>query len=207
MRLLKINLLAAALVLFSVGFASASSITLVPTTGTTINPGESVSFDIILDANEPGLITFGVGTWFNPDVLSYDPGNSAATSYILYTGGKGATYLVPESDPWATWAGFVPPGLEQVNIVFIENSLSAAPATGTGILLGNISFVGNNPGITQVELNFVDAGGTIYNVNGEDLEASVGVNSIEVVVIPEPTTALLVGLGMVGLGVAGRRRA
>ncbi len=207
MRLLKINLLAAALVISSVGMASANALTLVPAGPTTINVGESVSFNIVLDVTSSGLIAFGAGTLFDDSILAYDPLASDAVSYILYTGGKGATYLVPESDPWAVWTGTKPPGIEQVNIVFIENSLSAAPATGTGILLGNITLVGSAPGVTNVELNFSDVGGTIFNVNGTDLEDSVAVNSIAVTVVPEPTTALLVGLGMVGLGVAGRRRA
>ena len=213
MRLLKINLLAAALMLFSVSIASASSITLVPTTPTNpVNVGDTVSFDIVADITDINVLVFGVGVLFDPNVLTYEPGQSGASgTYILYSVGAGSvptTWLKPQADPWQIWAGSKPAGLEQVNVnwiaqTFVDNV--GSQATGTGILLGNISFTASGPGATDVALSF-DVGGTIFNVGGDDVSAGVPVNSVPVVV-PEPTTALLVGLGMVGLGVAGRRRA
>ncbi len=203
MRKLTLGLVTMLAICWGTAAAQAASVTLVPTLPTTANIGERANFNLVLDAPS-GLIAFGVAVLFDPTVLRYEPGLSDATDYILYTGGKGATYLVPESDPWAVWTGFKPPGLEQVNIVFIEHALLPNAASGTGILLGNIAFTFIGVGTTNVGLDFVNVGGTAFNVNGVELEDTVAVNSIEVGVIPEPTTALLVGLGLAGVGASRR---
>ncbi len=188
--------------------ASAVSITLVPTTPTTVSPGERVEFDIYLSDAPANISAFNVGVWYVPDLLEYVPERSSATSYILYTGGKGAAYLVPFSDPWSAWTGPNPVGLARVDIGYRAVSTGGAVTrAGDGVFLGNLSFdwIGFR-GISQVELNFVDLLGTCFIVDGVDIKDSVGVNSIEVAVLPEPTTGLLVGLGLGGLGAVSRRR-
>jgi hypothetical protein len=60
--------------------------------------GETVILDIYLDA-DPGLEAIAVAVLFDDDDigfnLDFQPGASSLPSYILYTGGKGATYLQP----------------------------------------------------------------------------------------------------------------
>jgi len=64
-----------------------------------------------------------------------------------------------------------------------------------------------NPGSAAITLSQTSPGNVIGQPGGGSTTATLnsGVGSVNV--IPEPTTALLVGLGLAGLGVAGRRRA
>ncbi len=193
----------------SASTSHAAAIRLAPTTPTLgVNVGDVIDFDLFLDT-PAGLQVFGVAVLYDPDVIRYEPSRSDAVSYILYTGGKGASYLVPDEDPWFVWRGFVPPGLEQVNVVFIDHAFSNPDSTGgaagTDVFLGNIAFSLIAQDTTLVELNFVDVGGTVFFLDGEDIEETVEVNAFEVGWVPEPTTALLVGLGLAGLGVRRRR--
>jgi hypothetical protein len=215
MRLLMINLLAAALVLFSATFASAFELRLIPTTPTTVDPGGLVSYDLFLDSQgENGIVLFSVGLTFDPSVLTYRPDLSDAEDYYpLYAPAVGktipATFLIPPPgfDPPQMWP-VPPPGLQQVNVDFIEANLNESQATATNQFMATLTFEATGLGTTAMDFSF-DNGGNIFNVGGADVSPSVSLvnGGPSVTVIPEPTTALLVGLGLVGLGVAGRRRA
>jgi len=216
MRLLMVNLLATALLVFSAASASAYVMTLVPTTATTVNPGELVSFDVYLDTEgASGITLISVSVTFDPTIVAYDPGNSLAEDYYpLYAPGVPtgktvgpATFLVPFFNPPVEWAGNLPAIGGQVNLDFGEANLGQTTATATAQFLGTISFVAVNPGTSAGAFGFGNGGNT-FNANGGEIKGSVGVvGAPTITVIPEPTTALLVGLGLVGLGVAGRRRA
>ncbi len=193
-----------------VGSADAASLLLEPTTPTLgIDVGDVIDFDLILDSPE-GLQIMGAALLFDPSVVRYEPERSDATDYVLYTGGKGATYLVPQSDPWSVWSGRAPPGRTQLEIVLIEHALlnpraQVIPA-GTGTDLGNVAFTLLTQDTTIVEITFVKTTGTVFDVNGTDLEETVEVNAFEVGWVPEPTTALLVGVGLGGMALFGRGR-
>ena len=218
MRLLKINLLATALVLFGAFSASAYQLSLVPTTPTqNVLPGALISFDVFLDTEgESGITLFSSALIFDPTVVQYRPDLSDAEDYFpLYAPGavKGGapTYLEPTFDPPALWVAPLP-GTEQVNVDFIETNLGNTVATATNLLLATLTFEALAPGTTAgvaywgfapptntgvFSVNTVDVSGTLAFAPGDPVMS----------VIPEPTTDLLVGLGLVGLGVAGRRRA
>ena len=74
-------------------------------------------------------------------------------------------------------------------------------AAGNNFKFGSISLTAGSSDIT---LAISEAGGAVGGPGGVDLVAA-GVVSFDTIPVPEPTTALLVGLGLVGLGVAGRR--
>ena len=227
MRFLIINLLATAMLLVGAGAASAISMQLVPTTPTGGNIGDVVSYELYLSTEGPLDITlFSVSVTYDPTVVAYRSDLSATNSYYpLYSpsGGKTipASWLEPvpfdgnyctPGDPLCSnapgeWAGILPAIGGQVNIDFIANTF---PGTTTGDhseLLAIVSFEMIGAGSSNGAFSF-DNGGNVFSVTGTDVAGSVNLTGdAAITVIPEPTTALLVGLGLVGLGVAGRRRA
>jgi hypothetical protein len=221
MRLLKINLLAIALVLFGAFSASAYQLSLVPTTPTAgVNVGDIISFDVFLDTEgASGIQLFTSSLVYDPAVVQYRPDLSDAEDYYpLYapSAGKGQlpTWLEPAFDPPALWVAPAP-GTEQVDVSFLETANGFTTATATNLYLGTLAFQAVGAGTSEGYWGFQyqtntgvfrvsDGGGGAINVAGTEAFAP---GSATMSVIPEPTTALLVGLGLVGLGVAGRRRA
>jgi len=225
MRILKLNLLAAALLLFGATSASAFAINMVargPVDSLTVS--STVTVDVFLDA-EPGLTFLSVSVLADTDaLLDYDgpasalapafgpAGPGAQPTYILYTGGKGATILYPQQTPnWLNWPA-PPLGKEQVNINYIEPTFKAASASGTGIWIATLVWhITGAFDTAELALsltsggNILQTGPTIIPPSAVSLSAPIVLTGVPVV--PEPTTAMLIGLGILGLGLAGRRRA
>jgi hypothetical protein len=227
MRILKLNLLAAALLLFGATSASAWAINMVsrgPTSSLTTS--SIVVVDVFLDA-DPGLTLFSAAVLADDLYLNYDgPASSAIArcgactgggasgaqpSYILYTGGKNLSILYPLQKPhFLNWPGILPPGKEQVNINYTEPAFKAAAASGTGIWIATLVWhVTQAFDTATIELSVV-AGGNIVQtgltpVPPSDIALSAPIHLTGH--LPEPTTAMLIGLGVIGLVVAGRRRA
>jgi hypothetical protein len=217
MRLLTINLLATAMLLFGAASASAWSVTLVDTgakDGVLVAASDFITIDIYLDA-DPGLQLLSIGVMYDSTIMTYEGGLTTQPTYMLFSSAAGtqpATYLVPSQSPYQEWGG-VPtvggPG-GQVNLNWQEVGLNPAPASGNGIWLGQLIFHvtgAAGDGVGEIYLSMT-ANGNILRVNDVVLPPSSTTLSPGIAVItPEPTTALLVGLGLIGLGVAGRRRA
>ncbi|MFP6628916.1 MAG: PEP-CTERM sorting domain-containing protein [Myxococcota bacterium] len=227
MRILTLNLLAAALLLFGAASASAFAVDITVRGATSsLTTSDTVTVDVYLDA-DGGITIFSVAVVnSNPAALLYDAAASAALapsgsgpsgaqpSYILYTpaGGRGvpALYLQPLQTP--AFLNFPPEtaGTEQVNINFTTPILTTqTTATGTGIYVASLvfhvvaDFAAETISLAFTSSNLIQAGTVVT----DPLTIGIGGPITLTGHVPEPTTAMLIGIGIIGLGLAGRRRA
>ncbi len=175
------------------------------------NPIVAFSFGVVYD--NPGLAYDKIASEFLLAQGGAGPG--AQASYILYTPGAGTvptTILYPIVTPsFNTWVAPAP-GTNQVNIDYFEPTFGAATATGSNIWIASLVFhiePGYASGLIQL---CATCGGnalqtTIAFVQFDENDSVILGNPIALtVVIPEPTTAALIGLGILGLAIAGRRK-
>ena len=232
MRILCTSLLAVGVLLFGATSASAFAMGMVPR-GPINNllPGDEVIVDVFLNA-EPGLQLLSVGVLYpNNGTILYDgpataalppvtgSGNGAQPSYILYSPGSGmaasmvpATLLEPVVSPYFTnWAGDTPPFADQVNIDYAEIGFNSAPASGAGIYIATLLFR-IQPGFFagNIQLCMI-CGGNILRANDVEIgPAMIDLSPALILTggtVPEPTTAMLIGFGVLGVAIVGRRRA
>jgi hypothetical protein len=216
MRTPIVSLLATALLLFGASTASAFALNMGVNPGsvqpgTTLAQSSFVIVDIYLDA-DPGLGFLSVAVVFDDnETLVYAPGLSAAPSYLLYAPGAGTgqpTYLIPNTSVPLYWGGINQPGKRQVNVDWLEKSLGSATGTGGNIWLASLVFHALGGGVNNMQLTLA-ARGTIVEAYTNDvagITTTSGTFTFGPAVVPEPITALLVGLSLVGLTVAGRRK-
>jgi len=215
------GLAVAAVLMLSASSASAISLTLVGANGQDVSPGDQVTVTVNFDTDTTvGITLMSIGVLFDDTLLAYNKAASSTTSYLLY-GGKGGGGFLKASD---TCGGYPSPGgfyshsgscslrvntTNQVNIDYVSADLSNGTVnTGTVSPLTTLVFdVLAGGGSAAITLSQTSPGNVIGQPGGGSTTATLnsGVGSVNV--IPEPTTALLVGLGLAGLGVAGRRRA
>ncbi len=215
MRLVFTTLVAVISVVLFTASASAIEFNIVVTT--TGNPsalvnGDTVDVDLFMD--NPLLEDYlgvGVSLLFDPAVYSLtgvtprtqvelQPG-VFATPVLVAPGGFGPSFLDNVIDP----------NEQSPGVVLMVNALNTTPSAGTG----------SDPLETRphasVELTVIGVGdGTIATGFGvgqvlldggnNDVSGQAIFDSETLTIIPEPGTALLMGLGLAGLGAAGRRR-
>lgn len=195
------------LILFSIATsASAYEIRLVQTTPGGMfpqgAPGDVVSFDAYLDTQgQSDIMFFAVGLSYEASLLTYEPALSDAVDYVLYTPGNGpaepASWLYPESDPFALWPA-PEPGREQVMLAFIAPGFEPTRATATNAYLGTISLLNYTPWLGGLQFDF-DHGGSAFAVSDGEGGALYIEDQVATTIVwsPEPSTALLVGVGLV----------
>jgi len=204
MRLLITNLLASALVIFGAASASAYATSISsPQAGDTLGISDSVNVSVNFDSEGAADITLlSVGVHFDDTIFTHS--SSSAATYALYaTPAKGAVFMVP-----ATTNGQLRVGTnDQVNADWISSGLPEGnrdPGSFTMVdLTFHVQALGDGVGNFSLSNN---SAGNILQL-GDGSQANNAVSGDFVVYTPEPTTALLVGLGLLGLGVAGRRKA
>ena len=221
MRIINRMLVTGVIFFFSAASASAISFTLAGANGQDVVANDQVSVTVSMDTEGlTGITLLSIGVLFDDTRLSYNQAASSTSSYILYsTSAKnGGAYLSAA----ATCGGGYPGGgagcalrvgtTNQVNIDYLAPDLqvgTGATNVGTGNdLLVTLIFdviAPANPGSAAISISQTSPGNVIGVVGGSVAATLAGSGSVNVV--PEPTTALLVGLGLAGLAVAGRRKA
>ncbi len=201
--------------------ASAASFTLGETWQGTTQTSGSVTVPVTFDTGATtGITLMSVAVLFDDTILSYDQGSSSTTSYLLYGGKGGGGYLnaagtcgggyggATAGDGCQQWIGATDPsGLAQVNLDFVSADLAnGTQNTGNGILIATLVFdiVALGDGSAEIQLGMTSSNVIGQPGGGSTLPSSLGGGGV--VFTPEPTTALLVGLGLAGLGYAGRKQ-
>jgi hypothetical protein len=213
MRLFKISVLASAVVLFAAAQASAMTITLGGTGGEV-----NVSDDIVLTANIEnrdddgfGLAVFAFTIFFDDSLVSLglskhvttilrNPQNDNSyptanpgkflTANAIFTGVAGEITYDWNNGTDGTW--------NTTNDLKVVTQTFHADAGGTA------SFsVGAGTGSFMAQFEGTYASPDSVASNNTNLMKFAGAGNVTIV--PEPTTALLIGLGLIGLGVAGSR--
>ncbi len=216
MRTFAINIMAVALLAFSASSASAISFTLAGASGQDVGPTGQVSVTVTLDTEATtGITVMSVGVLFDDTRLTYNPGASSATSYLLYGGRGGGGFLKAAQ----TCGGYPSPGGAgtnsgscqlalpgQVNADYVSADLTnGTQNTGASLLVTLVFDLTGVTGPASIALSSSSPGNVVGQPGGASVAPTLA-GSGSVNVIPEPTTALLVGLGLAGLGIAGRLR-
>jgi hypothetical protein len=202
MRLLITNVLAAALLLFGAAGANAYSTSMTNNWGGGVaSVGDTLS--VTVNFNTDGgtdVSLLSVSVLFDDAIMSFDGGTSA--TYALYTGGKGASYLKPAT----TNNGLRVGTSNQILLDWQNNILPGGAAASGSFQMSVLNFTVTALGDGQADftLSSTSPGNTLFL--GDETFPTNNVSGSFAVITPEPTTAILVGMGLVGLGVAGRRR-
>ena len=200
MRTLKLTLLAALTLVLGAATASASSVDVIwqiSGTNTTIVASASsiVTGNIILTVGVADTAIGGVGAGIE---LSADYGPSASV--------VGSVQTVLTS--WFPLATGPDDGISHYENVLAQGDLFGSGVSlmpGTSTVLGTITVhVGNAP-LHSVTVSNSGLGDDIITAGGVSLLGQFTFGAGTITHIPEPTTASLLGLGLLGLTVAGRQ--
>jgi hypothetical protein len=230
MRMLTIILIAFVTLAFSATIASAYKVTMTTDyDGSDVVGSDYITVKVWLDTEgQSNIAFFEIGVIFDEATLAYErslstTGGSAVggfpgyPNYILYAaaaGASGATLMEPRV-PVPNGFSWDPPHTQafsdQVHVAWVASNVAntlfaTTSATATNALLATLVFhVIPNAVSSEIALTLTE-GGTVFELGTGPINDQVILGNNIPVNVPEPTTALLIGLGIIGLGVAGRRR-
>ena len=182
--------------------AQAATISLMPTSSTTINQGGVVSFDMFADAADVGgILAGGLDVFYDIGILRYngdfafDPGFPIDPA-LSRVGDDCATVAAP---------GCSVPGEINGTAFGSFNGLAASGPT----LVGSLSFTGMADGtslLTMFDNDFPV--GSWFSTSGNPIAMNYTGSSVIVSAVPVPAAAWLFGSGLLGLvGMARRKEA
>ena len=211
MRSIFVSILTTTMVVLGAASASAVSFT-ATSSATSVNPGEVFTVILEVDAsdlNNASDTSFGFGISLNlggGDFTVVGGTQAPATFQIDFGGPAGGIPLasaVPPNnniDPGVVLMATFISGLTPAGAPFVDFSNAL-----NGPVIATVDLVANTTGVFNLAAFFSPDDG--FDVNGADIQDQVGLNGVAVTVVPEPGTALLMGLGLAGLAAAGRRQA
>lgn len=222
MRLLIANIMVTALFMFSA--VSASAVSFILTTDydgvSILGHNDTVTVTVTLDATDLSGGTDTTQGWMSDvsldgSIWSVDPGGFQ--SLLVFgvpfpsSGTFGGIPLISPLAPNNTldqnvvrmgiWFDVTPHGEPGFDLLWASEVLATVTL--------RVANLPNAPGASVLtNLTTFFASGSFMDLNGSPL-AGVNFNGVQVAIatIPEPTTALLLGLGLAGLAAVGRRRA
>jgi hypothetical protein len=203
------SLIAVAFVSFMALGASAATVDILwQSNGTPTDsalPSDTVTASIFLDVTADGGSTgYGVSLQFNPAQLQVIGGDCVSPACA---GTGGTTETLP--------AGFffnLDTGVSAVNngagqVLTYEAAAFSAVNPGGPFLIGTVTFHVAGAGNAVVQSGLFNAGiDGILTPSFPTGGTPTTFNSAFLTIVPEPGTAALLGLGLMGLGFAGRRR-
>jgi hypothetical protein len=178
-----------------------------------LNPGDTVTLSIRL-TNGVGVFGLGASAYgYNEQVIDFTTGSTVASiNHAVAIPAVGAfsgltnTLTNPLSETSIGASG---------NRVLIFNGVGLTATNTNALDPGLNGAVGGNDAQMRITFTAIGEGttniiiGTGYNGDGEVLAGGVtdqsSNTSIAITVVPEPGTALLMGLGLAGLAAAGRK--
>lgn len=232
MRLLTSNLLATMLLLMGASVASAVNFHMTSNYNGTdlLDVSDTVTVNIFLNTEGQADIQLAdVGIQFDGSIIDYNIGASSMTSYLLYSAQVGKTipprwlqplpsHCAPNpcSPPFDNTLGAKPvifTGLipDLITVGYQTPDFGGTQVTGEGLLLAtivlHITDLGDGQGFVNILMtsaNIVQLATGPTNITNQ--VTTTGSFTVYTVPIPEPGTAIMVGLGLAGLAVAGKRR-
>ena len=209
-------------ILLSTAFASmASAYELrleAPTPTTGLQVGDLISFDAYLDTQgEANIWVFSVSLSFESAGFAYREDLSDNTDdqlfYVPAAGKAPAYWLEAHTDKPTQWPGNSGP--DQYNVDFLiqpDGALlagSSTNTTATNVYLSTLTFEAVAPGTFLFDWG-LDKGGNVFTLGGDPVQEITELvstpGSTIATVVPEPTTALLVSMGLGALGWSRRHR-
>jgi hypothetical protein len=183
------------------------------------------------DPAPSNLQAFSVGVLYDESRLVYDEFLSSALAvvylappalygttgsqpgYIMYNPGDPFTILYPTQSPHALWGGVNQPGRRQVNLAFEDPLGLQNPGGHTNLWIGSLFFHVNGAGVGvpshTIDLGLDPAQGNFILANDDPNAGASAIlgGPLLLINIPEPSAALLVALGLLGIGARQRLRA
>jgi hypothetical protein len=168
--------------------------------------------NVVMTLDATGIQGFGASVVWGPDdevdMVAFNQGSRFLN--VGYFAGGVLGPVGPHPPPVAGDVG--PCGSTSPNdgdgcVTTWEGTSFAAPAAGLSLLVGTVTFLIKAPASDGVD---IDVGALIPGVDaflegGTFLVIPFGGTGGTINLIPEPGTASLLGLGLIGLGLAGRR--
>ena len=207
MRFLIINLVTAALLVFSAATASAVTYTVVDNSGGDIAVGDSVvlvlSFDTTdLTDDSDTTLGWGISIGIDGSAWNVEPGGSqnelAFATVIPSFGTFGGVPLVSPLPP----NNGLDPNIIRAGVWGSATAITPNPWGNE--VLATVTVTAMRAGTFDLTPFF--APGDSFELNG-DANYPANFVGTTITVVPEPGTALLMGLGLAGLAAAGRRQA